>query len=297
MKTVMVNDAEGQVLENTRPGKARRLIAEKLIAEKKAVLIETEPPLIKLRKIVTIYKGGTNMDIGSINKYFAANKNIFVHNVSGTQISLTFYRPDGRSEPFTIPNTKIPICITQYVPFSLVIESTDFRRMVQRRPPRIKLLTEEEYTQTITSMARVMGASIEDLEKKADEAIRYVTEKLIPVAKSDIKVEGMAAARDAIKHPVTTLADTEKFQPPTGLPEEQEIKEPGVIGVSPKVLGLCMKLEEAAKAGDTKVFATDMIMQMNDLSLTAEDLHYLIDNAVVKRVKKWATEKLSEVSE
>lgn len=290
-RDVVVTDGRWQFLENTRAGKAR-----KLIEQKKAILIQKEPPFIKLRKVVNLNKGGINMDLISINKYFQENSDIFVLNVSGMQVSLTFYYPDGRSDPFTIPNTKIPICITQYVPFDLVKNSGDFRRMIQRKPPRLRLLTLQEYQEEMEKLSKVLELSVEELERKADEAVRYVTEKVVPVVEANMDVKGMKEAQAVIEES-RVKAETVGLgnEKESGLPKDVKLDVDGIEGVNPKVIGLCMKLEEARKSGDGKNFASQMILELQNMELTAKDLRYISDNASIKKVKKWALEKLSEV--
>lgn len=301
-KSVMVIDSNDQLLSSTRPGNAR-----KLLSRKRAVLVSEVPPAIKLKRVVDIKMGGNVMDkpVKDIAKYLRENETVYVQNVSNTQISLTFYDVTGRSEPFTIPNVRIPFCLTAYIPFSLINNSVDFRKHVQRRPARLRVLTEEEYKKELVSMQRVLGISVDVLEQQVSDAVTFVVSKITAVASDNMQVEGMARAKayeKQVENGENNISTESVIEGNRDNEFEEAIKQQEkspVIedGKSATVVGICNRLRNAKAAGNGKAVVADILMQLAGLELSDGDLEYIKNNGEFKKVTKWATDRKNSEGE
>jgi len=290
-KVVMVVDKNGICLDLTRPAKVR-----KLIDLDKAVLISSQPPIIKLKKSVRRIK----MDIRKINEYFDKNREVFVQNISGGVVSLSFYHPDGRIEPFSLPNDRRPICLTNWITKDLIRNSVDFRRLLMRKPPAIRLLSENEYSELIHKVARETGKSVVDVESDIAEKITNRGGYVVPSSGEDLglKVEpppSSMAAELSAKAEVAPKSDEVVPKSDEVVPKKADIDVPGIadVGINPRVLQIVANCSESA---ENRIKAQDAIAELALLNLTDIDLNYIIGNCAYKTVRAWAQKKLSEVN-
>lgn len=258
-KEVLVTDLDWKFLPPTHDRKALNLIADG-----KAKLLQKDPLLLQLNR--KLDKKEIKMPYKSINEYFESNKDVYIQNISAGVVSLSFYHRDGRVEPFTLPNDRRPICLTDHIPVELIIGSTDVRRLVQRRPPAIRLLTREEYEEMLGIIARETG-------KPEEQVISEVTEKLskaqtktaeIPVpAEEEVKIE---------PHREMTSSD---------------IDIPGMVDdkVDPKVM---QTMASSAPDAANRLSSNEVIEQLSLMNLTMNDLEYITGNSSLRPVIAWA---------
>ena len=74
--------------------------------------------------------------------FFREPRSIYVCNISNCQVSVTFDIGQGHTESFLFPNSKDPLDLTRFIPFDAIKNSMDLRRMLNRSPPALRLLTE-----------------------------------------------------------------------------------------------------------------------------------------------------------
>ena len=284
-KVVMVLDKNGNCLDLTRPGKVR-----KLIDLDRAVLVSSQPPVIKLKKSVRRIK----MDIRKINEYFEKNHEVFIQNISGGVVSLSFYHSDGRIEPFSLPNDRRPICLTNWITKDLIRNSVDFRRLLMRKPPAIKLLSEEEYFELINKVAKETGKSVEEVESDVAEKITHRESYIVPSSGEDLglKVESPPSSM------ATKLSDSDKdvdSKSDEVVSKTADIDVPGIAdeGISPRVLQIVANCSESA---ENRMKAQDAIAELSLLNLTNIDLNYIVGNCAYKTVRAWAQKNLLEMS-
>lgn len=272
-KDVLVTDESWAFLDSTRKGKAR-----KLLKSGKAVMLAKDPPFIQLRKTVSVKeKEGKKMSmVKSIDQYFREQAEIYIQNISGGVVSLTFYENDGRVEPFSLPNDRRPVRLTDYIPKEIVIKSPDFRKLIMRRPPAIRLLSDEEYYKTIKTIATETG---KDVEKVVDE----ISEKLTKVqTHTEMKIR----EEDEIKMVEQEVSDSIKDGTELDIPGEAD------SGISPRVLQL---VGNCSKQAELRMKADDALAELATLNLSIEDLNYIVSNCDYKTVVVWAKKKLREI--
>jgi len=277
-KDVLVTDQSWSWLESTRPGKAR-----KLIRDGHAKLIEKEPPFIQLQRTVfkTNKEGTMVTTLVSLDKYFKENESIYVQNTSGGIVSLTFRSADGRPEPFSLPNDRRPIRLTDYVPKDMIVRSADFRKLVMRRPPAIKVLTEDEYSGKITTIAK-------ESDKEPDAVVEEIAVKMATAQRKEIPVSDEFGMR--VEEPGSA---EEVMKASAGM---DDLNIPGSVedGVNPRVQQIVANCSAQAVG---RIKAADALEDLENLNLTVEDLNFVIGSCSYKTVVSWAQRKLKEVKE
>jgi len=272
-KDVLVTDKNWQFLESTRPGKARILVKEG-----KATFISEKPPMIQLNRTVDLERGGKKMQ--TINEYFKGNNDeVYIQNVSGGIVSLTFKDVNGDVVPFSLPNDRRPLCLTNRIPMELIKRSTDIRALVQRTPPAIRLLTQEEYTAMLETIARESGQTVEQVINNINEKVSLAQSKIVQTSPEDAR----ALAEDTVKK------DEEGgVRVQTG-----DIDIPGMVedNVDPRVMQIVASCAEDA---GNRMEAKSAIEQLSLMNLTAMDLEYIKGNCAWKSVIAWAAKKKVE---
>lgn len=211
--------------------------------------------------------GFTGNTITSFLKYFSEEREVYIQNMGSTQISLSFGSGDNAFHT-TIPKTRKPYILTQYVPFESIKNSFDFRKILSRRnPPILRLLTEEEYFSYYENLSNRKGTSIEDELASAQS----VMDNLISKPK--------VASEQAQREMETRLEERiEKLETP--------------IEPHPAVVGLCARADK--EQGGNRISADDFMddLEALDNELNEEDWEFISTKGVYKSIKKYAASRL-----
>lgn len=174
---VMVVDARQQYVGHIHWAVARRALREKRVR-----MWRRHPPVVMLpigEREVPSFKAAerqhVNTNVTNLNemrgpavmnwlKFFQDEKDIWVQNISATQLSMQFDVAPGQTAGVLIPIGSDPVCLTQEVPFESIKKSMDFRRFLNKVPSVMRLLTEEQVQQYYAERARQMGAFVPDPE-------------------------------------------------------------------------------------------------------------------------------------
>jgi len=215
--------------------------------------------------------------ITNFTEYFRKERDVFVQNRSNTQVSMQF-EAEGRSESVLIPRGKKPLNLTQLVSFKMIKESLDLRKLVNRRPPVLVLLSEEQYIEHYQKLADSNGIT---LEEAMDNAHQYQSD----LQNKRAFTKPVADSRKTLDQEAETRAD----EPPD--PQDK---------VSPRVTGLCANVgDDVAEKDRMKAGAMlEEIKELNtyDKGLTRGDLEFLLGRGYYASVKKWATGELERRS-
>jgi hypothetical protein len=203
--------------------------------------------------------------------YFREERPIFAQNVGNTLISFGFKTSYGQEDSIMLPNTPKPLCLTDYVSFDRLKESIDLRKMLNREPKVLKLLSKEEFMAYYQNLADMNGTTIEEELAAGRRAHQGIVDrsKLYP----------------------TTTESLQRTAPPTPAfkDERVEVEEQP----SPKVVGLCARVSVDLEDKD-KMAEGDLMERFAALSnLTEADLDYIQSKAHYKKIKKWAAGKSS----
>ena len=109
-----------------------------------------------------------NKAIKSFTDYFKEERDVYVQNLSNTQISLGFGVAPNVSSAL-IPETRKPYNLSQYVPFKDLKNSVDLRKMLNRKPATLILLEEEEYMDFYENLAAKKGTTADEEIIQANE--------------------------------------------------------------------------------------------------------------------------------
>lgn len=209
--------------------------------------------------------------ITNFTEYFKTERDVFVQNLSNTQVSLQFETYPGRIEGVLLPKGKKPINLTQLVPFGAIKMSIDLRKMVNRRPPVLVLMSEEEYLAYYENLAKRSGRTPDEEMEAAHEY------------QSDL--QGKRAVTNpspAVRKTIEEEAEERKNQPAD--PQDK---------VTARVVGLCASVGDDIDEKD-RMGAKEMLDELRDMELTLADLEYLLGHGYYKSVKNFAKKALEE---
>lgn len=270
---IPVLDINNKFLSYTNPAKARILIKKG-----KAQVFCRSPYILRLQGEV----GDGDMTIEELKsakrsslllnftRFFAVEKEIYVQNMTNTQVSMSFKSPNGDDYHIIVPKTRKPYNLTLEVPFDLVKISSDFRRMVTRNPQALRIIDEEEYMEYFENLADKNGTSFDDeLGRALDIKDRLQHKRKLPdriVRESEEEAEAKAA-------------DLEK-----------------PVEINSTVVGLCVRASK--DYGDDRLRATDFMEELEMLgpNLTVNDWEFVSSKGIYKTVKDYASKQLDILS-
>jgi len=193
--------------------------------------------------------------------YFKEEKDVYIQNVSPGQVSLQFGRGDD-AQGYTLRRKRDPINLTNYIPFKKIAESTDFRRMLARKPALFNLLTEEQYQSYFQAKAKVDKVSV-------DEAI----------------ANAEAVANHKVVAPVKTTAPADEEENTASKVEREEDV------VNPRVIHLCHQATSGEIPVSERMKPAELLQELKDLEseFKFDDLEYVLAHIQVKAIRSWAT--------
>jgi len=265
--SIPVLDSSEKFISKTTSAKARILIKKG-----KASIFSIDPFIIKLMDRETKEKAMSH-SFFDFFAYFKEERPIFAQNIGNTILSFGFKTSYGQEDSIMVPNTPKPFCLTDYVSFDRLKESIDLRKMLNREPRVLKLLTKEEFLAYYENLAEINGTSVDeelDAGRKAHLGI-VDRSKLYP----------------------TTTESMKKTAPPTAQFADEKVEvDPQP---SPKVVGLCARvgvdLEDSEKMAES-----DLMERLAALpELTEADFDYIQSKGHYKKVKKWASNRLEKL--
>jgi len=218
-KTIPVLDIDNRFLSNTTPAKARMMLKAD-----KASVFQNDPFILRMNGEVgdntmsRTKKQRTHSDfIQNFTRYFSEEKEVYVQNLSATNISLTL-SGQGEVTYISIASTRRPMNLTQYADIQLIKQSSDFRRLVNRNPSILRLMTEEEYEDYYEKLANENGTTIQqemrlghevhdilmgkrrpntsELQQEMDKKLEDKEEMLLNPKEPDSRVVGLCAMAD-----------------------------------------------------------------------------------------------------
>lgn len=272
-KKVQVTDSDWHFLEPTRPAKAR-----KLLRDNKAELVDRNPPMIQLNRTINVEGGKKKMgtEIKSVNQYFEKEEEVYIQNVFGGVVSLTFKDRDD-SIPFTLSNKRVPIRLTDHIHKDIIVRSSDFRRLLMRKPPAIRLLTEEQYNSIIGRVAKETGKSESEVISDASDQLNRFQQKAEKLVEAPAPFNPEA--------PATEDGDATK-----GL---RAIDVPGQLdeGIHPRAMQV---ISSCAVDADNRMSAESALEELALIDLDVDALNYVAGNCSYKSIRVWAQKKLLE---
>jgi hypothetical protein len=280
--TISVIHHTGKVLAPCSPARARILVdggvavwsADKtsiVLMRDLGVHMSAQPS----RSTVDVIKG-----LVSFSKYFETPRDVYIRNVSEYQISLGFTNRNGEMSTHLIKRSPDPINLTQFVSFDVLKESEQFRRLVNRNPQVVILLTEEEFTAYFQKKAERTGDKTAD--QLAADAYMKASEAQSKVPDQDQPIFGPLAKRNA--ETSTVVADV----------QDLVIKDADVI--HPRLLSILGNVSHELP-DEKKMIAPDLLGHLETLSnLKIDDYEYIVAHGYWKSVRNWARMKQAELT-
>jgi len=265
--TVRVFNVDGLELSPTHPARARILVSDG-----RAVFGPEGVYLIRhgvgdLMTQTQQSKPGAPT-IANFTDFFREPRDIYVQNIGPYQISLSFKTPNGDTLSFLLPKGLDPHNLTQTVPFDIIKESADFRRMVNRRPAVMRVLTEAEYNKYFEEKAARLGKSADILRDQAISHQQRYQQKTADASEVAARTEQF-----------TTSIETD---PHTLVIKDEET-------IHPRVLHLMQQVSSDVSEAQ-RMPAAELIDQLESLlgELNDDSLECIRARGYWKTVKAWA---------
>jgi len=279
-KEVLVLDAERRFLEYTHPALAR-----KLLKEGKASVYSKEPFAIQINRSISspdrIQRNEQIMaQIKNFTEFFKEERDIYVQNISNCQVSVSF-DVGGHQESFLFPNSKDPVNLTRFIPFAAVKSSMDLRRMMNRSPPALVLLEENEYRMYFDKQAQMHGLSSVDaaIDRAEERRMAVQNHQPLPDAPDPIKLhevvqDGQHMGEKKIVRPIEQVQEDEE--------------------INPRVLNLCLQVHPQVP-DQQKMSAVQLLQEIDSINgLNLLDWEYIQSHGYYKSVKNYARKKIAE---
>jgi len=225
------------------------------------------------------------MPIVNWTDFFKDEKDVYIQNVANAQVSLEFEIAPGHIQGFLVPHSRDPFNLTQHIPFHAIRNSAAFRRMLNRRPPALQLLSEEEFKVYYQKRAHAAGQpswehAMDDAEKKRSGYQDKTA--VIPGPKPEPIHE--------------VVSDDAHFGGKKEVRSNQTVAEDEII--HPKVLHLCLQVDTQLSEKD-RMKASVLLDELQTLEseLKLDDFEYIRARGYWKSVKNWAKQKIAASAE
>jgi len=261
---ISVLDVDNRHISFTHPAKARILVKQG-----KALVFNTNPFTIRLKGEKRVRKMDMLQAVKNFTNYFKEERDVYVLNMSNTQIALQFGKaPD--IYPIIIPESQKPYNLTQFVPFEELKKSMDLRKMLNRHPPIMDLLNEDEYNNFYEKLASDKGTTVDV------EILEAYEEQRLLLSRSKQVDSGRKLSKDVDK-------DAEK--------EVVEVQEM----IYPPITGLCMRQGE--DAGSDMLPEDEFVRKLEGMAhnLKRVDYEYLQSHLIYQKAKDWVLKQLAHV--
>lgn len=272
---IPVLNYDNRFLSYTNAAKARILIKKN-----KALVFSKNPFMIKLKgdggdpmvsRRTANEQGMYGAAIANFTRYFAEEREVYVQNMGSTQISLTFPVGPGDYAHVIIPRTRKPFNLTQHVPFDAIKRGMDFRKIINRRPPVLRLLDEQEFVDYYDKLAARNNTSFEEELGQAQDL-------------QDTLMNKPRLANDRLQREMEDKLEEKK----------EELEKP--VQINPKIVGLCAQADK--EQGPARISAGDFLEELEAYAadLTVDDWEFITTRGVYKTVKNFAAKKMEELT-
>lgn len=208
--------------------------------------------------------------ITSFTDYFKEERDIYVQNISSYNVVVNFDMGGGQSMSHTFMPTRDPVNLTQYIPFKSIASSSEFRKMVNRRPAVLRLMSHDDYIAYYTRQAESKSL------RNVDEAIEAAADRYA----HRFDLADKTSPDEEPEQPTERKRDTK------GAPlSEEEV-------INPRILNLCLQVHPSVNENE-KMSAQDMLTELEVLSgqLKFDDWDYVCSHGWYKSVKNYAKQQ------
>lgn len=212
--TVMVVDHYRQYVGKVTPAVARRALKERRVRvwKKDPFIIQLPPGETSLPSFnaerTHMNPSTTNLNdrrggyIANWLQFFSVERDIWIQNLTATQLSMSFEIAQGVQEGFLVLPGLNPVCITQSIPFEAIKRSSEFRRFANAQPSVMRVMTQEQALEYYEQQARMSGAFVPD---ENGQLVPNVTAAL----QSAEEERKLMQARPATGHEANTTVDAQ----------------------------------------------------------------------------------------
>lgn len=236
---------------------------------------------------------------GLLTEEHKSTRTIWVMNLGETIVSLSVRLPGGEFEYESVPPGPEPVCLTDRIPYDALVASTDFTRVMRRRPSILKMMTQSEvadfYRDRAVSKGLVTVDGTPDIEAAIEDAEnRRRRDRLQSAGTSPIERD--ANGNVVFSPPKSALelagVSTDGRQAAQSDPTVRDVKNEKIqpLPIHPRVATI---LAESAVGVPDRLSAEDTLRKFELLGdLSTRSLEEIRNTASYAAVKAWANKKL-----
>ena len=233
----------------------------------------------------------------NFTEYFKGERDIYIQNISNSQLSLEFPVGPNRSEGFTVQPNRNPINLTQHLPFDAIKNSIDFRKMLARRPPALILLSEEEYNAYYSRMAESRGFKDGEGQPDVDAAIAAAEEKRVRTSDKNMRENVTDVAPEPIHEVVESGTGPGGA---TRFGERQRVASKVITSeddlLNPRVIHLCNQVKSELDETE-RMPGHELLEELQAIpGLTLDDYEHVRAHGFYSSVKKWSKKQAAKVA-
>ena len=305
-EVVHVIDLGGIILAPTKAA-----TAVSLIRDGKARFIKHQPPTIRLMRIVRDTPGRrATMESNLIKsdksryldgqgrivnwtEFFREERDIYVRNMTSTNISITFGRgPETRY--VSLPMSPDPINLTAEVSFEELKYAEDFRKICNAKDkkgrPYLDVMTEEEYRQYFDEKAKRTKTSYEEAVLRAEQARANYKQRVQEEINSVTAPAGPNASQTVVGGPSMPVQTDDAIRDRVRVimhQLEQDITEEKNRAAGSGTPFDASKIRQAAEI-------LQELATMRDWS--REELEFIRDKCYWPSIKRWVSVELQKIN-
>lgn len=238
------------------------------------------------------------MQITNWTKFFKEERDVYVQNISSTNLALEFRDHTGQPLPVKVENTRDPVNLTELVPFEIIKRSQDFRKMANRKPPVMLVLNEGEFSAYYQKKAELEGTA--DVEGVAARSMKAATDRdhnppmLDPVSPMRTIPENLSANERA-----AALKAAVHEEGADSFVTEEDLINPRLLHVRQMVTrGKNSKGEDESVQDVMGRYPPQKCM--NDIQslgqLSEDNLNFILSIVPYKTIRKWAQGELQRIN-
>ena len=316
---VMIVDASRQFVEYVSPAVARRLLKDQRVTMLRKSPCTLQLPPSGVRPTAFGHaEEESKMAIRSSNminftEFFREEKEVWVLNIGGGQVSLEFDTGHGNKVGKCITMTGAPENISDEVPWDAIKNSADFRKLLKRRPKVLELMTTEEAFAHMAKTARRKSYMVRNPETgELEPDVGRVAEEAEVRRRGMLEAPIQASARtvDAIHEGNQGMFGKPRSARELDMMERGEAGGPGEhsnLGkegevklnevVNGRILHLCQQVSMELPP-EERMQARELLNELEILrpSLHLEDANHIMSFGTWPTVKKWGRQLASELA-
>lgn len=296
--------------------------ATSYVREGRAVVLSYDPPTIRLQPKPAGIRRDTVLrrpqmekhryldskgDIVNWTEFWREERDIYIQNLSDTQISVQIRLRNGDYEHMLVPRSPDPMNLTSLASFEDLKSSQDIRKSLNMRDRKsgqrlVRVMEEEDYRAYFDLKAKAMQITSDEAINRAERA-RQMYREAVPDARVPEPIHRVVEEGSGVMG-ATHLGERTRVESTGGIVNEEDvIRDPVRILMYNLQLDINAETAQVQSAGGQ--FNSDKVMSaskvlgavQNMRNLNADELEHIRAKGFWPSVKRWASMEIQKIHE